>query len=318
MSADSGHPIAGIDYPRTLQEFDEWFQSEDACRRYVAGIRWRDGFLCPGCGSRKSWSTARGLMHCSSCQRQTSPTAGTIFHRTRHPLRTWLLVVWHVTSQKPGASALGLQRELGLGSYQTAWAWLHKLRRAMVRPGRDRLSDEVEVDETYFGGHAPWIAGRRLEHKAVVAIAAEIRGKGIGRIRMARVPDASGPSLGAFVQKSVKEGALVHTDGWSGYNSLTELGYQHKRTSLRATGDPGHGAMPRVHRVASLLDRWWLGTYQGAIGHRHLDYYLDEFTFRFNRRTSKSRGMLFYRLLEQALQTPPVSYLDITHRNANH
>jgi len=318
MVASFGHPVAGIDYPRTLQQFNNWFDSEEACRRYLEGIRWRDGFLCPACGGRKGWSTARGYMHCSLCQHQTSPTAGTVFHRTRYPLRTWLLVMWQVTAQKPGSSALGLQRALGLGSYQTAWSWLHKLRRAMVRPGRDRLTDAVEVDETYFGGHAPWIAGRRLEHKAVVAIAAEIRGVGIGRIRMSRVPDASGDSLASFVKAAVEEGAVVNTDGWSGYNSLAELGYRHRRTSLRATGDVGHAAMPRVHRVASLLDRWWLGTYHGAITHRYLDYYLDEFTFRFNRRTSTSRGLLFYRLLEQALDTRPVSYREITGRSANH
>lgn len=318
MTGVSRLPSAGIDYPRTRQDFDDWFGSEEACRRYLVALRWRDGFECPACGARKGWSTARGYMHCSACQRQTSPTAGTIFHRTRYPLRTWLEVVWCVTTQKPGASALGLQRVLGLGSYQTAWSWLHKLRRAMVRPGRERLSDEVEVDETYLGGHSPWLGGRGGRNKAVVVIAAEIRGAGTGRIRMARVPDASAHSLGSFVSDAVSEGAVVRTDGWSGYNLLGESGYQHRRKSLRATGEPGHVAMPRVHRVAALLDRWWLGTHQGAIAHRHLDYYLDEFTFRFNRRASRSRGLLFYRLLEQALQTEPVSNRDLVGGTSNH
>lgn len=257
-------------------------------------------------------------MHCSACQRQTSPTAGTIFHRTRYPLRTWFQVVWLVTTQKPGASALGLQRVLGLGSYQTAWSWLHKLRRAMIRPGRELLSGEVEVDETYLGGHDPGPGGRRHGRKAVVVIAAEIRGAGIGRIRMARMPDASANSLTRWVREVVAEGAVVHTDAWAGYADLAEHGYQHRRTSLRATGDPPHTIMPRVHRVVALLDRWWLGTYQGAISDRHLDYYLDEFTFRFNRRSSKSRGLLFYRLLAQALQTEPFGYRDLVGGTTNH
>jgi transposase-like protein len=281
-------------------------------------LRWRDGFVCPACGARSGWSTARGYVQCSGCQRQTSATAGTIFHRTRHPLRTWLEVAWYVTTQKPGASALGLQRVLGLGSYQTAWSWLHKLRRAMVRPGREQLSGEVEVDETLLGGRSSWKGGRSGRNKAVVVIAAEIRGRAIGRIRMARVPDASADSLGSFVREVVSPGAVVRTDGWSGYNVLAGSGYDHRPTSLRATGEPGHVAMPGVHRVAALLDRWWLGTHQGAIAHRHLDYYLDEFTFRFNRRASRSRGLLFYRLVEQALQTDPLSYREFVGGTSNH
>lgn len=216
--------------------------------------------------------------------------------------------MWYVTNQKHGVSALGLQRVLGLGSYQTAWAWLHKLRRAMVRPGRDKLTGEIEVDETYVGGKEIGVVGRKTLKKSLVAIAAEIRGRAIGRIRMSVINDASGQSLLPFIQRSIIKGAVLHTDGWKGYNGVDQLGYVHQPKNITASGDPAHISMPRVHRVASLLDRWWLGTHQGAISPKHLDYYLDEFTFRFNRRRSNARGLLFYRLVEQALNVDSVPY----------
>jgi transposase-like protein len=224
--------------------------------------------------------------------------------------------MWYFTNQKHGVSALGLQRILGLGSYQTAWAWLHKLRRAMVRPGRDLLSGKVEVDETFLGGADSDIDGRETD-RSLIAIAVEIRGRGIGRIRMARLDDASADSLIPFVKSTVSEGALVCTDGWSGYLPLSRHGYQHRPTSLRATRLPPHVAMPGVHRVASLLKRWWLGTYHGAISEAHLDEYLNEFTFRFNRRTSRARGLLFYRLVQQAVQMDPVPYDQIRGGDPN-
>lgn len=231
--------------------------------------------------------------------------------------------MWYATNQKHGVSALGLQRALGLGSYQTAWSWLHKLRRAMVRPGRDRLTGEVEVDETYIGGREARVIGRKATKKSIVAIAAEIRGRGIGRIRMSVVNDASSESLIPFLRATVCEGAVVRTDAWQGYSGLEGLGYDHRPKNIAASGDPAHIVMPRVHRVASLLDRWLLGTHQGAIRPKHLDYYLDEFTFRFNRRGSRARGLLFYRLLEQALQVDSVPYRRLVggkekNKNGNH
>ncbi|TLN00154.1 IS1595 family transposase, partial [bacterium] len=284
---------------------------------------WSEGFRCPACDGTQGWRTSRGHLRCSTCQRQTSPTAGTVFEGTRKPLRTWFKAMWYVTNQKHGVSALGLQRALGLGSYQTAWSWLHKLRRAMVRPGRDRLTGEVEVDESYVGGKEAGVTGRKATKKSIVAIAAEIRGRGIGRIRMSVVNDASSKSLVPFVQATVCERAVVRTDAWRGYSGLDELGYFHRPKNVAASGDPAHIAMPRVHRVASLLDRWWLGTHQGAIRPKHLDYYLDEFTFRFNRRRSLARGLLFYRLLQQALQVDSVPYRRLiggkeTDKNDNH
>ena len=167
--------------------------------------------------------------------------------------------MWYVTNQKHGVSALGLQRILGLGSYQTAWAWLHKLRRAMVRPGRDLLGGAVEVDETYVGGRETGVVGRQTKTKSIVAIAAEVRGRGTGRIRMSRVEDVAARSLIPFVQTTVAPGATVRTDGWSAYSGLANQGYDHQPRSISASGDPAHIVMPRVHRVAALLDRWWLG-----------------------------------------------------------
>ena len=303
------YPVGGLHYPRTMQEFDTWFLSEEACINFLVRLRWPEGFRCPACGSPKGWATARGNIRCSKCQRQTSPIAGTIFEGTRKPLRTWFQAMWYVTSQKFGGSALGLKRILGLGSYQTAWSWLHKMRRAMVRPGRDRLRGRVEVDETYVGGEEKGVRGRQTEKKAIVVIAVEVHSpKGFGRVRMRQVPDLSSPSLTEFVCYAVEPGSTVLTDGWPGYSQLKKHGYSHEVFVLSATGNPAHVVLPGVHRIASLLKRWLLGTHQGAVRGKHLDYYLDEYTFRFNRRSSKARGLLFYRLCQQAVQIGPVPY----------
>lgn len=218
----------------------------------------------------------------------------------------WFRAIWWVSSQKNGASAKGLQRILGLGSYETAWTWLHKLRRAMVRPGRDRLAGVVEVDETYIGGEKPGKRGRGAEGKALVLIAAQMDGKRIGRIRLRRVRDASGASLNPAIQEAVEPGSVVRSDGWGGYNNLDHWGYL--REVARKDADVGANLLPCCNRVASLLKRWLLGTHQGAVSHAHLDYYLDEYTFRFNRRTSRYRGKLFYRLIQQAVAIDPVPY----------
>ena len=227
----------------------------------------------------------------------------------------WFRAMWYVTSQKSGASALGLQRVLGLGSYETAWTWLHKLRRAMVRPDRDRLSGWVEVDETLVGGLEEGVAGRQTESKVLVVIAAQADGPGIGRIRMRMIEDASADSLHPFVQDCIETGSTIHTDGWQGYAGLDSKAYHREITKLRARRKEASQLMPRVHRVASLLKRWLLGTHQGAVAHQHLPYYLDEFTFRFNRRKSKSRGKLFFRLLQQAVITPPATYDTMVKRS---
>jgi transposase-like protein len=221
----------------------------------------------------------------------------------------WFRAIWWVTSQKNGASAKGLQRILGFGSYETAWTWLHKLRRAMVRPGRDQLAGIVEVDETYIGGEKPGKRGRGAEGKALVVIAAQVKDKHIGRIRLRRVADASAGNLEPAVQRAVVSGSIVRTDGWNGYNRLKALGYVHE--VVRKDAEVGHSLLPRCNRVAALLKRWLMGTHQGAVSHDHLDYYLEEYTFRFNRRTSRHRGKLFYRLIQQAVAIDPVRYSDL-------
>ena len=296
----------GRDYPKTQAEFEERFATEEACRAYVAQLRWPDGFVCPRCLAGSARTATRNRLICRACRYQASVTAGTIFEGTRKPLAMWFRAMWYVTAQKNGASALGLQRVLGLGQYQTAWTWLHKLRRAMVRPGRERLSGTVEADAVYVGGKAKGVRGRPLENKALVAIAVEEDGSGMGRVRLKRVPDAAAASVEALLLEAVEPGSVIRTDGWRSYARLRELGYRHDK-AVRG-GDPGRmdRDFPRVHRVAALLKRWLLGTHQGAVEKQHLDCYLDEFSFRFNRRTSRSRGLLFYRLLQQAVTTDPV------------
>ena len=216
--------------------------------------------------------------------------------------------------QKNGVSALGLQRVLGLGSYETAWTWLHKLRRAMVRPGRDRLTGNVEVDETYVGGPEEGMRGRETETKAIVAVAVEKSGRGIGRIRLRRIIDVSGDSLITFIKEAVTPGSTVHTDGWRGYSGLKKQSYEHHITIICRSTEMAHEVLPRVHMTASLLKRWLAGTHQGGVQHQHLDYYLDEFTFRFNRRHSKARGLLFHRLAQQAVAVCPAPYKAIVDR----
>lgn len=299
------------DYPRTLAEFERRFASADACRAYLVQLRWPDGFRCPTCQGPKAWPVRRVWLECARCGHQTSVTAGTVLQDTRTPLPTWFRAMWWVTSQKTGASALGLQHVLGLGSYETAWTWLHKLRRAMVRPGRDRLHGTVQVDETYLGGLEEGVRGRQTEKKALIAVAVEELGARTGRIRMRRIPDASADSLQAFVQDTVEPGSLLHTDGFLSYDRLEKHGYRHRITFLKGRKESAAELLPHVHRVVSLLKRWLLGTHQGAVSRAHLDYYLDEFTFRFNRRTSRHRGKLFYRLVQHAVAVDPAPYKSI-------
>lgn len=226
--------------------------------------------------------------------------------------------MWWVTNQKSGVSAHGLQHMLGLGSYETAWTCLHKLRRAMVRPGRDRLSGRIEVDEVAVGGATKGNRGkawRNGESKSIVVIAVEIRGEGMGRIRLKHVPNTAGDALCGFVKDAVAVGSEIVTDGWGGYSELKELGYKHCPTTLEGKGNQASKAvLPRVNRIAALLKRWLLGMHQGRVSKKQLHSYLDEFAFRFNRRTSVQRGMLFYRLAQQAVATQPSPYRTIAEQ----
>lgn len=253
---------------------------------------------------------------CRKCKFQASVTAGSLFDKTRTELRVWFAAIWYVTNQKQGVSALGLQRVLGLGSYETAWTMLHRLRRAMVRPDRDLLHGEVEVDESYLAltdrKHPISPKGRKSNTtKAMVAIAVEVLPKGFGRIRVQRLDRGTQDSLQSFIMETIKAGAKVHTDGSGAYRRIRDLGFEHEVTVHLGSALPAHQSMPGVHRVAALLQRWMMGTHHGAVQPNQLDYYLDEFVFRFNRRTSRSRGLLFYRLLQQAAVTCPVTYGDV-------
>jgi transposase-like protein len=247
----------------------------------------------------------RTLYWCRQCNYQVSVTAGTIFADTRKPLMLWFRAIWYVVSQKNGVSALGLQKVLGLDSYHTAWEWLHKLRTAMVRPGREKLSGAVEIDETYIGDKKPGKRGRGAAGKTLVMVAVEDKDNRIGRIRLSRLADASAESLIPAVCRSVTDGSTVRTDGWTGYKQLSFKGYGH--TVVRKDASVGGNLLPLVNRVVALLKKWLQGTHQGAVRPPYLDYYLDEFTFRFNRRTSQSRGKLFYRLVQQAVAISPIT-----------
>ena len=308
--------VAGSHYPSSLGEFMSWFRTDADCLDYLEWLRWPDGFVCPHCSSPGGWRLGDGRFECASCSRRTSVTAGTIFDRTRTPLTVWFMACWMFATQKDGVSAQSLQRSLEIGSYQTAWAMLHRLRSVLIRPGREQLSGIVEVDETFIGGEEPGLRGGRAKgKKSLVAVAVELREpKGYGRCRMTIIPDASGASLQSMIADHIESGSQVITDGWQGYRKIDKLGYVHDRRSQRATrarGDDPAELLPGVHRVASLAKRWLLGTHQGSVGDAHLQSYLDEFVFRFNRRTSRSRGLVFYRVLELAVGHEPVRYHDL-------
>jgi transposase-like protein len=231
----------GEDYPATLLEFERRFATEDGCLQYLARLRWPEGFRCPRCSAARAWPRSHGgLLECASCAYKASATAGTILHRTRLPLTVWFRAMWLITNQKNGIAALSLQRQLGLRNYETAWTMLHKLRRAMVRPGRDLLSGTVEVDETYVGGEEEGVRGRETLAKTLVVVAAEENGNAMGRIRLGAIPEASRMCLLSFIQQSVEPGSLVHTDGWEGYGGLSAKGYRHEVTTIQGSGKLAH------------------------------------------------------------------------------
>jgi transposase-like protein len=310
------------DYPKTLQELEKRFSTESGCRSYLFSLRWPNGFICPRCGHTKAWEMDHCIFWCTSCSYKASVTAGTIFDRTRKPLVDWFRVIWYITSQKYGASAKGLQRILGFGSYETAWTWLHKLRRSMVRHGRDRLTGEIEVDETFYGGEKHGgKRGRGASGKSLILIAAQKEGKKLGRIRLKRIPNASAETLTKGIQEAIEPGSVVRTDAWSGYSKLKDFGFKHE--VVKISEDVDENLLPGCNLIASLMKRWLGGTLQGAVSHDHLEYYLDEYTFRFNRRKSQYRGKLFYRLLQQAVITDVTTYSSIkkgirTQRDADH
>jgi transposase-like protein len=270
-------------FPRTLAEFHAAFPNQDSCVLYLAQSRWPEGFVCPRCGRGEAYRLPkRGLWQCKSCGYQTSPTAGTVLHRSRVPLRQWFEAAYLVSTLTPGVSAVQLQRQLGLATYETAWTMLHRLRRAMLRPERDRLTGPVEIDESFVGGVRAGTPGRGAGGKTLIVGAVEARGEGSGRVRLATIPDASRATLEAFVRANVVEGGVIFTDGWAGYENLKSLGYDHRPRAQGGKRNP-RNILPRIHRMFSNLKTWLAGTHHG-IGAKNVPTYLREFEFRFNRR----------------------------------
>ena len=299
-------------YPRTFEEFLEWFSSEADCEQYLEWVRWPNGFVCPECRKSQAWRTDRGLWHCQECNHQTSVTAGTVFEDSRKPLRLWFHVMWLMMAQKTGMSAKNLCETYGFGSYQTAWAWLRKLRSVMIRSGRERLTGRVEVDETYVGGQKQGTRGRGAEGKTLVLVAVEGEAKKkLGRVRFRCVETIDQETADVFVEDYVEKGTTVVTDGLSAYDHLGALGVDHRPHVIKTGGEVAREELDHVHLVISLLKRWLGATHQGAVTPSHLQAYLDEFAFRFNRRLSQHRGKLFFRLMQQAVTTRPPAVKDL-------
>lgn len=302
------------DFPLTILEFQQRFGTEEACREYLFASRWPDGFICPACGGCEAGAqTRRHLWVCTACGRQTSITAGTVMHKTRMPLRTWFWAAYLVSTFHPGISAKQLQRQLGVGCHETAWAMLHKLRGAMVAPERDPLKGEVEIDEFFLGGHEEGLkGGRQHGKKALVGIAIEVRGQGSGRLRLQVLENSQAKTLEAFTKATTTPGAVVHTDGLPSYNGLPKLGYDHRPRKVASVG-PGEELLPRVHRAVSNLKAWMHGTHRG-VSDAHLPAYLDEYVFRHNRRRSPMAS--FQTLLGLGTRHEPITYRDIIDRAA--
>lgn len=300
-------PVAGWHYPGRVGDLRAWFSTDEACRAYLDWLRWPDGFRCPHCEASSAGDSGEGVYRCHGCRRRVSVTSGTIFHKTRVPLTTWFEAIWLFTSSKAGVSAATLHRVLPINSYQTAWTMLGKLRAVLSQSGLDQLSGRVEVDETFIGGVRPGRPGRGASGKTLVAGAVEITEHGWGRARMAVIPDASAASLRTFITANIAAGSTIVSDAWQGYPSAMD-GYHHQRLSISASGAPAHESLPAIHRVFALVKRLLEGTYQGGGSHEHLQEYLDEYVFRFNRRHTRNRGLLFMRLLQRALTSPPVTY----------
>ena len=295
-------------------ELPRALRSDEQCRRFLFAARWPEGFRCTACGHERAWAhKARLIAECAACGEQHSLLAGTLFEQTKTGLARWFLAIYLVTSSKGGISAMELKRQMGFGSYQTAWSWLHKIRKAMVRPDRSPLAARVEADETYLGGPRPGPPGRGAAGKVKVAGAVEsgrghARGRRLGRLRLAVVRDVSARSLEGFLAGAVAQPATIATDGWSGYGRLAAAGYGHEPLNLSASWGDAVLRLPAIHLVFGLAKRWLLGTHHGAVSAKHLPAYLDEFVFRFNRRTARSISHRFARVIEHAVHIQPTTY----------
>ena len=293
------------DFPKDQLEFDRRFADEPACLEYLFQLRWPDGFSCTRCGNNSYWASARGLYICCTCEYHQSVTAGTIFHATRKPLTTWFKALWWFSTRKSGVNAVNLQQLLNFGSYQTAWEWLQKLRSCTIRSGREKLSGILEVDEFYLGGRRGK-KGRGSKFKVAVAVAVERKGKKLGRLRMQVITQCTAKELIPFVTENVTTGSFITTDGWAGYNRLEDEGYHH-RIIIQSKSDDKDSVLPGVHLIASLVKRLILGTFQGRFEEKYLQRYLDEYVFRFNRRSTKSVGKRFWRMVQFAAASKPMT-----------
>ncbi len=293
------------DFPSNEVEFDRRFHSEDACLNYLFQLRWPEGFNCTRCGHSRYWISSRGLYLCRCCDHQQSVTAGTIFHGTKKSLTLWFKALWWFSTCKNGVNATALQERLGFSSYQTAWCWLQKLRTCTVFPDRAKLSGSVEVDECFFGGAQSGKRGRGAEQKCKVAVAVERKGRKLGRLRMQVIECCSASELTPFIKTNITAGSQITTDGWGAYSGLQSEGYSHKAV-IQSKSDDKESVLPGVHLVTSLVKRVMLGTFQGRFDPQYLQRYLDEYVFRFNRRSCRVIGKRFWRILQQATQSAPV------------
>jgi len=314
------------DYPRTFIEFLERFHSETACRQYLIDLKWQKGFVCPKCGYDQYWvGEKRTYCICQKCSQKVYVRAGTILQDSKLQTRIWLSAMWLFATQRDGMSAKSLQENLGMRSYQSAWLMLHKLRIAMVRSDREQLSGMVEIDEAYFGGESEdGIRGRGSEKKQLVVLAVQLekiatdkphealRDYRLAKIRAKCIENASKEELHAFITENIASGSTIYRDDWSGYKGIDGYGYTSIVTKA-STSKNEEDKLPHIHLAISLINRWILGTYQGSVEEYHLQSYLEEFTFRFNRKTSHNRGWLFYRLVQGALATSPHPYEDIIY-----
>jgi len=276
-----------VNYPNNYQELVKQYAAQQACLEYIASIRWKDGFICDKCGSKRFWISKRLQWICAGCKYQHRVLAGTLFQDTKLPLNLWFQMIWWFVGPKNGASALALMQNFGIGSYRTSWKLLTKLRTCTVFPLREPLSGEIEVDEAFLGGK---------NNKEIIAIAAEKRGKATGRIRLKHINSREKSEIQGFITETISPGSTIISDRHKSYPTIVQSGYAHdpqkKPYYWEEVDGDDERLLPRVHRAVSLLKRWYYGTYQGRVDQETLQSYLDEFVFRFNRRTSGSRGLL--------------------------
>jgi transposase-like protein len=297
--------------PENQKVFERMFSDEHKCLDYLFVIKYPNGFICEKCEGNEYWLISKHI-RCKNCKSEISITSGTIFQSANLKIQDIFRIIWWIILQKNGVSARSLERVLGI-SYKSVWYWLHRIRKIMILPGREKLSGKVEVDEIFIGGKSKGKRGRGSTGKSLVATAVEIIGKGTGRTRFAIIQDASRKSLNLFIKQNVNQGSTIITDAWKGYVDITKMKYNHIIENQSIDHDEG-STLPHVHRIASLLKRWLLGTHQSYVNKGYLEYYLDEFVFRYNRRKASSRGKLFYTLIYQAMNHEPILYEKI-HKN---